>query len=148
MEFEKMDAIKKEPFAIRIGKSKALALVIARLLSENGKKTGAQIPEDFAHYAFAAYALDGIVYFVYESNVTYGDVPYYTAHRSEYSELLDARTQMGEIIDRLEKKPISVKLNEGYTAVVADDLKTVTVGCQTFEVSKIQQLIDAINAAK
>jgi hypothetical protein len=40
---------------------------------------------------------------------------------------------------------VEIKLNEDYTAIVAGDKKTVTVGCQTFSREKILELAKELN---
>ena len=42
-------------------------------------------------------------------------------------------------------RSVEIKLNEDYTAVVAGDKKTVTVGCQTFSREKILELAKELN---
>lgn len=136
-----MDTMKKKPFAVMVGQSELLNVAVQQIAFKAGlewfSSEGEVLP--IQDTSDSEYTID------FDRSLAYADRDWFITNGYE---VLDARTQMGEIIDRLENKTIEVQLNDDYRALVSEDLKTVKVGCQTFEVSKIQQLIDAINEAK
>ncbi len=76
----------------------------------------------------------------------YSDIP-----AGSWLRVFDARTQMGEFINFIEtetakpaEKPIEIKLNGDYTAVVEG--QNVRVGCQLIPVAKVLELAKAIEA--
>lgn len=63
--------------------------------------------------------------------------------------IIDAATQMGELIELLEApQEIEVKLNDKYTAVVSEDGLSAKVGCQDFTFEAVDRLHKAMVEAQ
>jgi hypothetical protein len=79
--------------------------------------------------------------FAYESGkITYADEQY-GRQNDQHGPLVDlTKEPIIKLIELLEITPVRVKLNSAYTAEVSEDKKTVKVGCQTFDSTKIKEL--------
>jgi hypothetical protein len=134
-------------FAISIGTSKVLAAAVISSVYKLGRGNRNTSESKFLELVNEYIGHDGAVVYIYPNNFTYSARGYYDRNEQSHFPLLDARTQLGEIIDMLSNAEVVIKAlaREGSSSttrdgVISADGKEVTVGCSNVSFAKVEEV--------